>query len=252
MAIPTSALSRRDRLWPAVSFSVAGHVLLIAWALLRVPPPQIDLEQKPIVAKLVRLGEKKPEEYLPRKETPPPAPAPATPAPVAVPAPTPAPVAVAAPTAPILKTDPKPAPPKQTSPTPGKQGGTTLASVLSKVRDEVRHEQRWGSPDGDAAGDSETAAEGDRYLAVVYREIHANYDVPTTISERERLYLKATVVIFIEPTGQIARWTFQSRSGNAAYDAALERTLRETRVPPPPEALRDTYRRGGVQLEFKI
>ena len=91
MAIPvTTALGRRDRLWPAALASAAVHAALIVWALLRVPAPAIDLEQKPIVAKLVRLGEKRPEQYLPRREVAPPPPAPAAPAPVATPGPAPA------------------------------------------------------------------------------------------------------------------------------------------------------------------
>jgi colicin import membrane protein len=250
-AIPvTTALRRRDRLWPAVTFSAVAHAALLVWVMVRVPPPTIDLDQKPIVAKLVRLGPKKPPEYLPRKEAPPPpAPAQAAPTPVAAPAP----AAPAAPIAAIAKADPKPAPPKAQSPNPGKATGNSLASVLSKVRaSAAKEEPQYGDPDGDPLGDSEEGSEGDRYLAVVDRELHANYDVPSTISDRERLYLKATVVIYIEPDGRIGRWQFEAPSGNPAFDAALERTLRKTRVPPPPDGAREAYRRNGLQVIFQI
>jgi colicin import membrane protein/protein TonB len=250
-AIPvTTALRRKDRLWPTVTFSAAAHAALIVWVLLRVPAPAIDLDQKPIVAKLVRLGPKKPPEYLPRKEAPPPpAPAEAAPTPVAAPAP----AAPAAPIAAIAKADPKPAPPKAQSPNPGKATSNSLASVLSKVRaSAAKEEPQYGDPDGDPLGDSEEGTEGDRYLALVDREIRANYDVPSTISDRERLYLKATVVIYIEPDGRIGRWQFQAPSGNPAFDAALERTLRKTRVPPPPDGAREAYRRNGLQVIFQI
>ena len=44
MALPvTSALSRRERLWPAVSASVAAHVVLIAWAVAHRPPPPVHV-----------------------------------------------------------------------------------------------------------------------------------------------------------------------------------------------------------------
>src|SRR5512133_3332037 len=114
MAIPvTTALGRRDRLWPAALASAVVHAALIVWAIFRVQAAPIDLEQKPIVAKLVRLGEKRPEQYLPRKEVAPPPPAPAAPAPVATPGPAPAP---AAPAVAVPTPHPKPAPPKAASP----------------------------------------------------------------------------------------------------------------------------------------
>lgn len=250
-AIPvTTALRRKDRLWPATTFSVAVHAALIVWVVVRVPPPTIDLQQKPIVAKLVRMGPKKPQEYLPRKEAPPPpAPAEAAPTPVAAPAP-PAP---AAPSVAIAKAEPKPATPKAQSPNPGKATSNSLASVLSKVRaSAAKAEPQYGDPDGDPLGDSEEGEEGDLYLASIVRELHANYDVPSTISERERMHLFAIVVIFIEPDGRIGRWQVQTPSGNSAFDAALERTLRKTRFPPPPAESRESYRRSGQPVKFTL
>src|SRR5512143_3283357 len=115
MGIPVAtALRRRDRMWPAISLSVIAHVLLVGWAMVRQPPPPIDLQQKPIVAKLVRLGEKRPEQWLPRKEAPP-APA-APPAPVSVP--------VAPPKAPSAPaTSAKAAPSKPAPSSTGRAGG---------------------------------------------------------------------------------------------------------------------------------
>jgi colicin import membrane protein/protein TonB len=247
MALPVaSALARRDRLWPAVAASAVAHVLLVAWAVVHRPAPPIDLSQKPIVAKLVRLGEKRPEEWLPRKEAAPPppaaAPAPAVPvAPVAVKPAAPAPAAKApAPRAPA------PAP----AVAPPRAGGASLSSILSKVQRDV-DERRYGAPDGHAAGDSDTA-EGDQYAALVDRALRANYVVPVTVPERERMHLEADVILWIEPDGRITRWKQDRSSGNPTFDAAVERTLRATtRVPPPPEHLRDAYRRLGIQLLFR-
>jgi colicin import membrane protein/protein TonB len=248
MTLPVaSALSRRDRLWPAVSASVLVHAVLVGWAAIRAPSPAIDLEQKPIHAKLVRLGEKRPEQWLPRKEAPPP------PAPAARPSPAPvtAPAAPAKPATPSPAARPAPAPaPAPASAVPGKPGGTSLASILSKVQRQV-DEQRWGDPDGSPAGDSDTA-EGDQYSALVDRALRANYVVPVTVPERERLHLEANVILWIEPDGRITRWKQDRSSGNPTFDAAVERTLRATtRVPPPPEHLKDTYRRVGIQLLFR-
>src|SRR5512133_1232816 len=238
MAIPVAtAFGKRDRLWPAVLASAALHVFVVGWAVARRPPPALDLDQKPIVARLVRLGETRPEEYLPRRgAAPPPAP-PA--APVAEIAP---PVAAAKPAAPAPHAAPAKPAPSSTG-----RSGATLASVLSKVQRDV-DQQRWGAPDGDALGDSETGSEGDRYLALVDRAIHANYHPPLTIPERERLHLETTVVVWIEPDGRIVRFRQERSSGNSQFDAAVERSIKAApRLPPPPEALRRT----GVTLVFR-
>lgn len=246
-----SALSRHDRLWPAITASAVAHVLLVIWALVRRPPPPIDLDQKPIVAKLVRLGPKRPEQWLPRKDAAPP---PAT-APAAPPAPTPAPAVAVAPrpAAPSPKAKPaptRPAPSPTSVPVGPARPGASLSSILSKVQRQ-QDEQRWGDPSGDPAGDSDTG-EGDQYLAQIDRALHANYVAPSTIPERERLYLQSRVILWIEPDGRVARWRQERSSGNPTFDAAVERTLKLTaRVPPPPDRLRDQYRRDGIALVFQ-
>lgn len=241
MGIPVAtALGRRQRLWPAVIVSAGLHVAAVSWAVARRPGPSIDLEQKPIVAKLVRLGEQRPEHFLPRKEAPPPDAAPPAPTPTP-PAPTPA-AAAPKPAAPAPDAAARPPPPSSTG-----TSGTTLASVLSKVRREAEQD-RWGAADGDPLGDSETGSEGDRYIALVHRAIRANYRASSTIPERERLYLETTVALWIEPDGRIARWKQERSSGNPTFDAAVERALKSApRLPPPPENLRRT----GILLVFR-
>jgi colicin import membrane protein/protein TonB len=113
-------------------------------------------------------------------------------------------------------------------------------------------QERWGDPDGDAAGDSDEAGEGDRYLALVQRTLQANYHVPPTISEQERLHLRGTVLLYIEPDGRITRWNLERPSGNVAFDGALERAVRSTRLPPPPDGMREVYRSTGLQVIFQI
>jgi len=245
VTIPVAtALGRRDRFWPAATLSVAVHAAVIAWAVVQTPPP-LDLDRKPLHARLVRLGEEKPESYLPRKaeEAPPPEPPPAEAPPVVPEAPAPTP-----PSAPVAK-----APPARKGNVPADARGraSALGSAMTRVQREVIAEQRWGDPSGEAGGDSEES-EGDRYQALVERALRQNYDVPSTISDAERLYLSATVLVFVEQDGRIARWRFEHRSGNPAFDAALERTLRAAHLPPPPEGQRDSYRRTGLQVTFKI
>jgi colicin import membrane protein/protein TonB len=119
-------------------------------------------------------------------------------------------------------------------------------------REKAAEAPRWGDPDGDKEGDASEAAEGDRYLALAVRALQANYRVPATISERERLHLKATVILFIEPNGNVRDFKFETRSGNDAFDAALERAIRATRFPLPPDAMKDMYRRVGLGVNFHI
>jgi len=236
-----SALIRRDRLWPAVIASVAVHVALGGFAIQR-RGPAVDAGQQPITARLVRLGEARPKEYLPRKEPEPaPAEAGAEAAPVAAPAPAP----VAGPSAKAVAATKGPQkPPAERT---GAAGGRRLSSLLSGMKQELAA----GSPDGDPLGDSSEAV-GDQYLAQVVRALRRSYRVPTTIGEKERLYLQGTIVLFIEPDGRVLRHEFVKRSGNPVFDDALERAVRDARLPPPPDDAREAYRRRGLLVDFKI
>jgi len=237
-------LVRRERLWPLVVVSLLAHAGLIATAVLWRPGPAINLEQKPIVAKLVRLGEKRPQQLLPRKEPeggPPPAPAPAAP-----PVPTPKP---AAPAAPVVKAKPAPAP--KAAPAPRSETRRdVLASVLSKVKaDKARSEPAVGDPSGSPLGDSSEAV-GDQYLALVVASLQEAYILPSTISEQDRMHLQAKVALYLAADGKVLRYTFESKSGNAAFDAALERAIRAARLPPPPPELRQLYRNEGISVLY--
>lgn len=249
----TTELGRRDRFWPAVAASVAVHVAAIAVAVKASSLPRVELDQVPLKARLVRLGEKKPEQFLPQKDVaPPPEPAPAPPPPPAAepppsPPPAPAPEAAPAPAAPSApKAAPRPSPTKGTA-APASAAG--VAAALAKMEQEVRRE-RWGDPNGDVQGDSDEASEGDRYLALVQRELQRNYQLPTTIPDRERLHLRAVIILWIEADGSISRWKVVEPSRNQAFDDALERAIRKTHAPPPPDDQRAAYRDRGIQVTF--
>jgi colicin import membrane protein len=109
----------------------------------------------------------------------------------------------------------------------------------------------YGDPEGDPLGDASEAAAGDRYLALVERALRESYVLPATISERDRLHLRATVVLIIDAEGRIVRHTFESRSGNDAFDAALERAVSDARLPPPPEELRQKCRTEGMAVTYR-
>jgi colicin import membrane protein/protein TonB len=236
-----------DRLWPLVLASLALHAAAVGAGALARPGPPVSLEQKPIVARLVRLGEKRPEQWLPRKEAEPPppatAPAPAAPARTAEPAPRPAAPAPAAPAA-----APRPA----AAPGPSR-AGDTLARTLKRLGKEKAMERpAWGDPSGSPEGTASDGTEGDRYLGLVTQALQASYRLPATISEQERLHLGATVVLLLEADGRISSWRFERRSGNPAFDQALERALGQARLPPPPPELRRTYATTGLGVNFRM
>ncbi|HYD43065.1 MAG TPA: energy transducer TonB [Anaeromyxobacter sp.] len=250
-------LGRKDRVWPAVTASIAVHAAAIALALHASSGPAIELEQTPIKAKLVRLGEKKPEAQLPRKDVPPPPPeqAPAAPAPPqAAPPPPPdtppPPAAMPAPT-------PAPAPPARAAPARqaparSRANGGGVDALLARTERELQQEKLYGDPEGDPDGDSEEGSAGDRYEALVSKAVHANYQVPSTIPDRERLHLEAYMTIWVEADGTISRFEITKPSGNPAFDAALDRAIRATRLPPPPSDWAQQFRRRGRTLKFKI
>jgi colicin import membrane protein len=140
------------------------------------------------------------------------------------------------------------APPRPAAERPGgARSGRRLSSLLSGMKQELAA----GSPEGDPLGDSSEAV-GDQYQAQVVRALKQNYRLPSTLSEKERLYLKGTIVLFIDPDGRVLRHEFVTRSGNPTFDQALERAVRDTRLPPPPAEARESYRRRGLQVDFKI
>jgi TonB family protein len=250
------SLSKRQQPYPwAVAISVALHLALFGGAVIAAryaSGPRIDLGQKPIAAKLVRLGKPRDERLLPRKETAPPPPPAPNEAPVPVP-PSPPPSTNAAPSA-----VPAPPAPKAASPATGKapDAKNKLDDVMKRFKSGLppgpaTASDPVGQPDGDPEGDAEEAAEGERYLALIQRRIKDRYQVPATIPETERLHLNAVVRIYIERNGGIARSELVRSSGNGVYDSAVQAGVgRASPLPPPPEHL-VAMLRDGVDLNFR-
>ena len=200
-----SLLTGRDpRLLRAVTISALAHVVVLglAFYLGSMASSAPILQTKPIVAHLVRLGTPRDPKLLPRKYRQPPPPRPQVALPVKKP--------------PSHKPPPKP----KVKPKTDKRSVDPLAAAISKVADQwddkARPEKPPGAADGNPNGDAVTASEGDKYLALVEQQLHSNYKVPSTISDRQRLYLNATVVIYVAPDGHITRSVMEKSSGNAA------------------------------------
>jgi len=228
------ALTARTGVSPAIGLAVVLHAAVFGAAfylprLFDRPPPL----RKPIIAHMVALGRPRDPHLLPRKESAPPA---AAAAPASKPATSAAPSVPAAP---------------RHVPSRRELMERALARAAGKASAEPPDPERAGAPTGSPEGTAQSAEEGDAYFTAVHDAILENYVVPSVISERERLYLSASVLAWIGPGGQILKHEFQKKSGNAFFDQALELAIQRTKLPPPPAEIAKSLRDTGVVLNFK-
>jgi outer membrane biosynthesis protein TonB len=193
-----------------------------------------------IITRLLKKGEERPKHQLPHKDVPrPPAPPPPAPAPAVAPRPEASPA-------------PRPEPrPRQPAPA---DYSKDQRSALDALEQEVKKTQyaQDGHPDGDPDGDSDEVALGNLYLTKMHQAVKRNYSVPELIPEKERLFLRAVVILRLEPNGQIKDLRFETRSGNDLYDSAVEAAIR--RAAPfeaPPKELSARYARDGIGIPFQ-
>ncbi len=233
--MPRSLLAPEARMpaLPALALAVLLHVAVIAAALWlprlfdRAKPPR-----KPIIAHLVALGRPRDPRLLPRKESPPPS-------------------AAQPLTAPTTKPGPAP---KKPEPSRRELMERALASAAGHATPESREPpdpERAGSASGSPEGTAASAEEGDAYFTAVHDAVLEHYVVPSVISERERLFLSASVIAWIGADGRILKHEFQAKSGNTFFDQALERAIEQTKLPAPPPDLARALRDSGVVLNFR-
>jgi outer membrane biosynthesis protein TonB len=220
---------------PALLLAALLHVGIFAAAFLLPqlfdrPPPL----RKPIIAHMVALGKPRDARLLPRKESPPPA-------------------AASGPSLPVPSTR-APSAPEKRDPSRRELMDRALARAAGKATPESREPpdpERAGLATGSAEGTAASAEEGDAYFSAVHDAILEHYVVPSVISERERLYLAASVLAWIGPDGRILKHELQKKSGNTFFDQALELAIQKTRLPAPPPDLVRSLRDNGVVLNFR-
>ena len=212
-----------------LALAIALHVTVVAAAFFL--PRFFDRPRplrKPVIAHLVALGKPRDPRLMPRKESePPPGGAQSRPG---VPS--------------SGKTAPR-------EPTRQELMERALAGAERRSKGEKPDPERAGQETGSPSGSAASAEEGEKYFGEVEDRIHANYVVPSVISERERLYLSATVVIYIGRDGTIVKHVMTKPSGNSFIDQALVLTLQRTRLPPPPPELASLVRDEGLEINFK-
>ena len=126
---------------------------------------------------------------------------------------------------------------------------SALAALEKEVKDS-RYEQD-GDPEGVEDGDALIKQKGNEYLTKIWGAIKARWEVPDLISSKERMFLKADVVIYIDASGKLIDIKFKKKSKNSLYDSAVEGTIkRAAPFPPPPPELADTYAEDGIEIPF--
>ncbi len=249
-------VSRPSRLSRFIGVSVVGHIALLVAAVLYArlsSGPKMDLDAKPIKASLVRLGKPRDSKLLPRKEQLPPPPkqvdAPKPPPDAPAPAPTPAAVAV-----PIPGVKPEPSSAPKPTPQKGEATGEDRRKRLFGAFDKTAKpadEEPEGAEDGDPDGDSATA-EGERYFGLLQSQVRRHYNVADTIPESERLRLNTIVAVRLGRTGEVLDVSLTKPSGNDLFDSAVVTAVRKAApFSPPPEHLRETLQKHGVNLSFR-
>jgi TonB family protein len=210
--------------------------------------PSIDLDQQPIRATLVRRGEKRDEQLLPRKEEVPPPPQKSE-GEKEVPTPVVPDQAIAVPIPGVKPADNKAQ--KQAGEKDGVDRRKSLFSAFSKSSKKTKVDELTGDPNGSDYGDS-SVGEGDPYFALLIAQIRRHYDVSDTIPEQERMYLKAVARLFINRRGEVLRVDITKPSGNPLFDQAVRAAAKKASpVSPPPEKLRDQLQGSGISIEFK-
>jgi protein TonB len=224
-------LKPQPMVWISILGSAAAHagliVLLIIGGLVK---DSGEREHVKITA-LLKKGKERPKDWLPRKEA----------------AAAPAPPKNVRPSKEAKKTDSKAS--KTSSRVDySKDMGSALASL---VKEGAKEDEGEGSPNGVDEGTALIAQKGNEYMTKVYSAVKGQYSVPEIITERERQFLNAVVIITINARGQIKNLTFEKRSGNQVYDSAIEAAIRRAApFPPPPPELVDKYSSEGIGIDF--
>jgi TonB family protein len=226
---------RRDPFGRFVVISLIGHGVVLAGFTafsLFATAPAIDLDPKPIKASLVRLGVKRDDKLLPRKDEVPPPPA-EKPAP-----------------APTTRQDLMHALDKAKR-TPSESKDDTRKQLFGAFNKMSKTAQVEGAPDGSPDGDS-AVQEGERYWAELRAQVHRYYDVSQTIPESERMHLRAEVAIKIGSSGQLLKVELAKPSGNSLFDQAVVAAVKKASpFAPPPDTLRANLQSSGVALDFR-
>lgn len=123
-----------------------------------------------------------------------------------------------------------------------------LNSLIHKAVGEPSDE---GHEEGSRLGDDITGRLKADYNDKLIAHIKSYYQLPPTLSDEERVRLKALLFIRIGASGELFEARIEKPSGNPAFDnAVLAAAKKAAPLPPPPIPLRAFYANGGL-LRFR-
>ena len=244
----------------AIAGSLGAHAVVAALFLMGdfgFAPP-MDLNKNIIQTRLVKLGKERKKEWLPRKsepKKPPPQPKTKIDKKVATSKP-PAPKQKA----PAAKPK-KPAVPKKETPKP-EDRSQKMSDALSKLQatqstdlsqlisDKVKAEEEEGSQQGSVLGTEVSGEMKASYNSLLGAHIRNSFELPTVLTDNERIRLRAHLSIRIGAGGDLLFAKITKSSGNAAFDNSVVKAAKNSvPLPNPPLVLRSYYQK-GVTLEF--
>jgi TonB family protein len=214
--------------------SLVLHAGLFVLLLVKKNPPARAPEVL-MTTTLVKLGEVKPEKFLPRKEvTPPPAIEPEV--------------------KPQTETHPqkveKLVPPERM---PTVKERLHALSRVSQVLDRLKKpELAQGDPKGSASGEAKKQQAGDEFVSRVYHCLKDHYNLPglsaAAVSGRS-----AEIVIYVQSDGRFMQHRLVKSSGMDAFDrAVIAAVTRCGQVDPPPKEIRNDVRTEGLLIAFTL
>jgi len=228
-----SYLKPQPMVWISILGSAAAHAGLIALLIIGGLVKDSGGRENVKITALLKKGKPRDKKLLPRKP----------------PAAAPAPPANARPPKDAKKVDPKAARKTPSRVDYGKDMDSALKGLAKEGGKDP--EVGEGSEHGVDEGTALIAEKGNEYMTKVYSAVKGQYSVPEIITERERMFLNAIVVITINARGQIKNLTFEKRSGNQIFDSAIEAAIRRSApFPPPPPELVDKYSSEGIGIDF--
>lgn len=228
--------AQRKLLLVFCGLSLGAHLgLALGWIFFPAPSrPALNLDDAIVKTRLVKLGKPRDEKLLPRLPTSPPPPA-----------------------------ADKKAPPTDT-PTPEKQDPNaskqpSAADILEKfsqenakptdvkdiIRDRIGDPTDEGQLDGDKDGDALKGELQKTYFMTVIAHIRRNLELSATLTDEERIRLKATLFVQVGPDGEVLEARIQSSSGSGVFDNdVLGAAKRSSPFPAPPPLVRDLVGQG--------
>lgn len=247
------------RIGPFLAVSGVLHVVVIvvavavgAWG-----RPTIDLDKNVVKTRLVKLGKKRDEKLLPRIERKKKKPEPPPRVPEPQKAPEPKPPKKPEPAKPEQKQPAAKPEPKPDAPPEKKRSARDILNdfaddqptdkdkpkLTDLVKDIVEGDEK-GSAIGEEITGRLKATYNDKLLAAIKRALK----VPNTVSDQERLRLKAILYVAIGADGSLLSSRITKSSDNPAFDnAVLAAAKTSAPFPSPPIQVRGFYR-SGVQM----